>query len=150
MQLLVRAFALGFCVLSASPILAGPAEAARMCHNINAKGVGQDLGGGMTRADVIGGGLLQGKTVGSFVITSVTGSEASISGTVVFTTNNGGATASVAGTFNVSTGVFSADGPVSDSTGKLSGASGDVSLVGLEQLADGSFREDITGTICLP
>jgi hypothetical protein len=69
---------------------------------------------------------------------------------VRFTTNNGGLTASVAGTFNVSTGVFSASGPASDSTGKLSGATGELSFAGVEQLTDGSFREDITGSICLP
>jgi hypothetical protein len=58
------------------------AHAAQSCHKINAKGVGQDLGGGMTMARIIGGGLLQGTTEGNFTITGASGTVASIAGTV--------------------------------------------------------------------
>ena len=36
------------------------AQAGVSCHLVNAKGVGQDLGGGSITGNVIGGGLLQG------------------------------------------------------------------------------------------
>jgi hypothetical protein len=38
---------------------------------------------------------------------------------------------------------------VSASTGKLAGATGNLTLDGVENLADGSFTETITGSICL-
>jgi len=44
------------------------AQAAISCHQINAKAAGQDLGGGMTEANVIGGGLLHGTTQANFAI----------------------------------------------------------------------------------
>jgi hypothetical protein len=55
---------LGAIALSATSIgvLASPAAAAASCHKINAKGVGQDLGGGNTTANINGGGLLNGTT----------------------------------------------------------------------------------------
>jgi hypothetical protein len=126
-----------------------PAQAAESCHKINAKGVGQDLGGGQTAAQIIGGGLLHGTTVGAFEITGVSGPLLSIAGTVTFTTHQGTLTVSVAGTLNVATGEFSASGPVTDATGKLAGATGELSLEGVENLADGSFVEDVTGEICV-
>jgi hypothetical protein len=69
------------------------------CHKINAKGVGQDLGGGTATADIIGGGLLQGTTVGNFTITGGAFPVFSIAGTVEFTTNNGTLTVTITGTF---------------------------------------------------
>jgi hypothetical protein len=131
-----------------SLLLVGPAQAAS-CHKINATGIGQDLGGGMTQARVIGGGLLHGTTVGNFAITGLSGDEASIAGTVEFTANKATLTVSVSGTFNLSTGAFTSSGPVSASTGKLAGATGNLTLDGVENLADGSFTETITGSICL-
>jgi hypothetical protein len=125
------------------------ARAAVSCHKINAKGVGQDLGGGITQADIIGGGLLQGTTVGNFAITGFVGTVASIAGTVVFTTHNATLTVTVAGIFDVATGVFSASGTVTDATGKLAGATGTLLLEGIEDLSNGRFVEDVTGTICV-
>jgi hypothetical protein len=125
------------------------ARAAVSCHKINAKGVGQDLGGGVTEADIIGGGLLQGTTVGNFVITGSSGTVASIEGTVVFTTNQATLTVTVTGIFDVATGEFSASGTVTGATGKLAGATGALLLEGVEDLSNGRFVEDVTGTICV-
>lgn len=128
---------------------ASQALAAVSCHKINAKGVGQDLGGGVTEADIIGGGLLQGTTAGNFVITGFSGTVASFAGTVVFTTNQGTLTVTVAGIFDVATGEFSASGIVTGATGKLAGATGTLLLEGIQDLSDGRFVEDVTGTICV-
>jgi hypothetical protein len=128
---------------------AGPASAATSCHKINARGVGQDLGGGVTEADIVGGGLLQGTTVGNFVITAVSGTVASIAGTVVFTTSNATLTVTVTGTFDVATGEFSASGMVTDATGKLAGATGTLLLEGIQDLSNGRFVETVTGRICV-
>jgi len=39
-------------VVAVSLLAVSPAHAAVSCHKINAKGVGQDLGGGMTQAQI--------------------------------------------------------------------------------------------------
>jgi hypothetical protein len=137
-----------FTILSGLMMISA-AQAAESCHKINAKGVGQDLGGGMTEAQIIGGGLLHGTTAGVFEITGASGPLLSIAGTVTFTTHQGTLTVSVTGTLNVATGEFSASGPVTDATGKLAGATGELSLEGVENLSDGSFVEDVTGEICV-
>jgi hypothetical protein len=124
-------------------------QAAESCHQINAKGVGQDLGGGMTAAQIIGGGLLHGTTEGNFAVTGGSFPVFSIAGTVKFTTQQGTLTVSVAGTLDVATGEFSASGPVTGATGKLAGATGELLLEGIENLSDGSFVEDVTGEICV-
>lgn len=136
-------------VILAVVMMARPTRAAVSCHNINAKGVGQDLGGGATVARIIGGGLLHGTTVGSFAIIGFSGTVASIAGTVTFTTNKATLTVTVTGTFDVETGEFSASGPVTNATGKLAGATGSLSLNGIQDLATGTFVEDVTGRICV-
>jgi|SRR5437660_3814369 len=117
------------------------------CKAIHATGLGQDLGGGNTTATIRHGGPLTGTTTGHFVISGAPPVFA-ISGTVTFTTKHGTLVAAVAGTFDVSTGAFTASGPVSGGTGKLTGASGILTFVGVENLATGAFTEAITGTIC--
>jgi hypothetical protein len=129
-------------------MMVSPDQAAESCHKINAKGVGQDLGFGMTEAQIIGGGLLHGTTEGQFVVSGAF-PVFSIAGTVKFTTHQGTLTVTVTGTFDVITGEFSASGPVTDATGKLAGATGELSLEGVENLSDGSFVEDVTGEICV-
>lgn len=91
-------------VVAASLLAVSSAHAAVSCHKINAKGVGQDLGGGMTEARIIGGGLLHGTTQGSFAITGGAPPVLSIAGTVIFTTNKATLTVTVAGTLDVATG----------------------------------------------
>ena len=124
------------------------AQAAVSCHKINAKGIGQDLGGGVTTANIKGGGLLNGTTVGNFTITGISPPVASFVGTVEFTVNRATLTVTVAGLLNVVTGEFSASGPVTDATGKLAGATGTLLLDGVEDLSTGSFVEDVTGVVC--
>jgi hypothetical protein len=125
------------------------ANAAVSCHRINAKGVGQDFGNGTTAAQLIGGGLLNGTTQGSFTITGGAPPAFSIAGTVVITTGQATATVTVAGMFNVATGAFSATGPVTAATGKLAGATGTLLLEGVEDLGSGKFVEDVTGLLCV-
>jgi hypothetical protein len=131
-------------------VAVGPAEAlgATSCHAINAKGAGQDLGGGMTTAQIIGGGLLHGTTEAAFVITGFSGTVATFEGTIVFTVNNATLTADITGTFDVVSGAFSATTTSIAGTGKLAGATGSLSLSGVEDFSDGSFTEDVTGEIC--
>jgi hypothetical protein len=130
-------------------VVAGPAAAAVSCHKINAKGVGQDLGGGNTTANINGGGLLNGTTRGHFDVGGGTPPVLPISGTVEFTTNKATLTVGVNGSFNVASGDFDASGPVTASTGKLEGATGNLTLTGTEDLTTGRFNEKITGTICV-
>ena len=138
-------------IVAAMMVVFSPVQVAAAgvsCHSIDATGVGQDLGGGNTTAQVSDGGLLQGTTVGSFSISGfppVVG----IAGTVTFTTNKGTLTVGAAGSFNVFTGDFSASGPVIGATGKLAGATGSLSFAGNENLLTGNFTETITGSICV-
>ena len=135
-----------FIVLGAA-VLATSLVAAPSTHKIVAKQVGQDNLDGTTSADVIGGGLLQGTTAGSFVPDFSTFPIIGLAGTVTFSTNNGTLTVCVTGTLNALTGEFEAAGPVCGSTGKLAGASGFLSFVGVEDLSTGAFTSDTTGTI---
>jgi hypothetical protein len=86
----------------AALLFASSAEAAVSCHKINAKGVGQDLGGGRTQAQIIGGGLLHGTTAASFSIVGGTPPVLLISGTVTFTVQGGTLAVQVGGSFDVS------------------------------------------------
>ena len=128
-----------------SVLVAGQADAGVSCHKINAKGIGQDLGAGVTQAQIIGGGLLNGTTQGNFAITGGAPPVFSLAGTVMFTTKQATLTVTVSGTFDVSTGNFAASGPVTAATGKLAGATGTLMLEGLEDLATGKFVEDVRG-----
>ena len=53
----------------------------------------------------------------------------------------------IVGTFDVLSGEFSASGPVTGSTGKLAGATGILTLSGVEDFSDGTFLEDVSGSI---
>lgn len=136
-------------VLAGGLFVATHASAAVSCHKINAKGIGQDLGNGATRAQIIGGGLLHGTTVGQFAITGGALPVFDIAGTVVVTTQQASLSVSLTGTLDVATGNFLTTGPVSDSSGKLSGATGTLTLDGVEDLTTGQFAEDITGVVCV-
>ncbi len=141
------------CVLASALVGAGAAQASRSdggdgCKNIHATGIGQDLGNGVTAATISHGGWLNGTTQGAFAITGGAPPVFTVAGTVVFTTNSGTLTLTVAGTFDVSSGAFMTSGRVSAATGKLAGASGTLTLAGVENLATGAFTETLTGTIC--
>ena len=62
--------------------------------------------------------------------------------------NGGTLTVGVTGTFNIATGDFTAAGPVTNSTGKLAGATGELTFTGNENLATGTFTETVDGNIC--
>ena len=136
-------------IVAASLIVASSAHAAVSCHKINAKGAGQDLGGGITQAQIIGGGLLHGTTQGIFTIDLTSPPVLPIAGTVTFTTRRGTLTVTVTGTFNVATGNFIASGSVTAATGKLAGATGTLLFEGVEDFSTGKFVEDVKGLICL-
>ena len=132
-------------LLATSLLESSPAAAGVSCHKIAAKGVGQDLGGGVTQARITGGGLLTGTTAGSFAITGFTPpSLTSIAGTVTFTVNRATLVVTVTGTFDVASGAFNASGPVTGATGKLAGATGSLSLAGIQDLTTGSFAVSYT------
>jgi hypothetical protein len=103
----------------------------------------------MTEAQIIGGGLLHGKTLGQFGIVGGAPPEFAVAGTVTFTTRHGTLTISPTGTFNVASGNFLTSGPVTASTGKLAGATGTLMLEGVQDLSSGKFVEDVTGLICV-
>jgi len=126
-----------------------PARAGVACHLINAKGVGQDQGGGSTTGNVIDGGLLQGTIAGNISVTGVSGNIASFVETVTFTNRHGTLTIVVTGAIDVTTGHFNASGPVTAATRKLSGATGNIALSGVVNFATGIFTEDITGSVCV-
>jgi len=143
------------CVLAAVLTMAGVARADRPgpgagCKRVHATGVGQDLGGGNTRATISRGGRLNGTTSAHFDITGGAPPVLSIAGTIVLTTKHGTLTVNVEGTFNVATGEFSATGPIAGGTEKLAGATGTLTFSGVQDLATGAFTETITGTLCLP
>ena len=142
--------------LSSMLLLAGalltivPAHPAASCHIIEAKAVGQDDGTGRTMGKVIGGGLLQGTVEGAVTPTSppvngiVTFTEI-----VKFTNGRGTLTVEVAGGINIVTGQFNASGSVKDATGKLAGATGNITFSGVADFTTGLFTENITGLICV-
>ena len=140
------------CVVASGLFVVGGAQARSAnhddgCRNIHATGVGQDRGGGNTTATISHGGPLNGTTSGHFVIGGAPPVFA-ISGTVVFTTKHGTLVATVVGTFDVTTGAFTASGPLSGGTGNLAGTTGNLTFTGVENLSTGAFTETITGTIC--
>lgn len=135
-------------ILAGTLMAVSHAQAAVSCHKINAKGAGQDLGAGVTQAQIIGGGLIHGTTQGNFVASGAPPILA-IAGTVMFTTHKGSLMVTVNGTFDVTTGSFITTGPVTAATGKLAGATGTLTLEGIEDLATGKFVEDVRGLVCV-
>jgi hypothetical protein len=136
-------------VIAVGSTAVSAAQAEISCHKINAKGVGQDLGGGITRAQIIGGGLLHGTTQARFTITGGAPPAVSVSGTITFTTKKALLTVTVDGIFDVVGGKFMTAGPVTAATGRLSGATGMLAFEGAQDLATGVFTEDVSGLICV-
>jgi hypothetical protein len=128
-------------------ITASPVQGAFSNHVINAKAVGQDLGGGNTSARVINGGLLEGTLAGNLTINSVAGPVAFFTNTITFTNQHGTLTAVLTGAIDLTTGQYHALGPVTGATGKLAGAKGYIQLSGVVNFATGIFSEDIAGSI---
>jgi hypothetical protein len=129
----------------------GSVQAGPSCHKIDATGVGQDLGGGITTAQINDGGLLQGTTAAAFAVIGFTPpSTVLIGGSVTFTTNRATLEVPGMGTFDVSTGQFTfASAAAPTGTGKLAGATATLAFDGVENLATGSFVETIEGVVCV-
>lgn len=140
-------------------VQAGPATAGVSCHEINAKGAGQGVPSqagdppGLIRtvAQIRGGGLLQGTTEAAFQVTGVTPTGIAFAGDITFTTNRATLTVNLDGTLDLATGEFGASGGVADATGKLDGATGTLTVAGVQDLLDpaGSFTETVSGEICV-
>lgn len=138
---------------------AGPATAGVSCHQINANGAGRGASPqagdppGLIRtvAQIRGGGLLQGTTEAAFQVTGVTPTGIAFAGGITFTTNRATLTVDLDGTLDLATGEFSSGGDVSEATGKLDGATGTLTLAGVQNLLDpaGSFTETVSGEICV-
>jgi hypothetical protein len=101
-----------------------------------------------TRANINGGGLLNGTTSSTLIATGFVFPDLAFAGTIVSTTNQATLTASIAGTLDVTNGGFSAMPNVTGGTRKLSGATGTLSFDGVEDLTTGRFVEDIGGVVC--
>ena len=137
-----------FALVATLLITIGQAEAAVSCHKINAKGIGQDNFDLTTRANINGGGLLNGTTESTLVPTGFADPYLSFGGTIVFRTGQATLTASIAGMLDVTNGAFSAMATVTGGTGKLAGATGTLSFDGVEDLTTGRFVEDVGGVVC--
>jgi hypothetical protein len=146
-RLSISTIFLGVLLTLGALMTVSPAQAEVSYHLINAKVIGQDLGGGNIKGNVIGGGLLQGTIAGSIAITGVSGTVASFVDTVTFTNQHGTLTVVVTGAIDVTTGQFNASGQVTAATGKLSGATGNISFSGVENFAAAIFTEDVTGFV---
>ncbi|HEU0303623.1 MAG TPA: hypothetical protein VFR32_03495 [Gaiellaceae bacterium] len=146
-----KLLALLVCALAAAAVTAGHATSGVSCHNINAKGVGQQTGPATTTATITGGGLLNGTTDATFTGFDFTDfpPDLGFTATLTFTTSHGTLTMALSGTLNVVTGVFTGSGPVTASTGKLAGATGTISFEGVQDLVTGAFTETVAGEICV-
>jgi hypothetical protein len=152
---LVVVFFLSLAVL----VLPSPAVAAESCRAINATGTGSGAPAEpgdppnviRTQAQLSDAGLLQGTTTAVFTITGVTDTGITFAGPLTITTNRGTVVVDLTGTLDVTTGQFLASGPIVASTGKLSGATGSLTLSGEQDLTDpaGRFTETVSGSICV-
>ena len=149
----MRARVLVLCLVAGLLAFVAPGHASAKqggeCKKVEAKGVGQDLGGGNTTATITNDGLLKGSTTAHFDIVGGAPPVFQIDGVVTFTTNKGTLTVSVVGTFDVSTGAFNASGPVTGGTGRFTDSSGSLTFDGVQNLSTGEFTETVEGTVCL-
>jgi hypothetical protein len=145
---LLAALAVSCAVPATDAAAAAPRRAGPVCVPILATGVGQDLGGGMTEATISAGGIAVGRTNASLTTTGVTGTKASFVGPLVFTSRAGTLAAQSTGSVDVTTGDFRTTATDLTGTGLLRGITGNVTLVGNENLTTGAFTETITGRLC--
>jgi hypothetical protein len=161
----VRRYAtLSVVLLVATTLMALPAYAGESCHKINAHAVAQNTpenpgpNGELTStAQMRGGGLLQGTSDTIFAVGDIVFPEPPAnpylpySGFITFTTNRGTLTVAVDGQLDLVTGAYWSEGPVTDSTGKLAGASGHLRFEGFQNFADltAPYPETRTGEICV-
>ena len=155
----MRRIALVFLLPLALLVVPSPALAAESCHAITATGTGSGAPAEpgdppnlvRTHAQLTDAGLFQGTTTAAFTITGVTDTGITFAGPLTVTTNRATVIVDLTGTLNVTTGQFTASGPITATTGKLSGATGSLTLSGVQDLTDpaGSFTETVSGSICV-
>ena len=140
-------------------VVPSPAMAAESCRAINATGMGSGAPAEpgdppnliRTQAQLADAGLLQGTTAAAFTITGVTDTGITFAGPLTITTNRATVLVDLTGTLDVTTGQFVGSGPIVATTGKLSGATGSLTLSGEQDLTDpaGRFTETVSGSICV-
>ena len=140
-------------------VVPSPAVAAESCRAINATGMGSGAPAEpgdppnliRTRAQLADAGLLQGTTAAAFTITGVTDTGITFAGPLTITTNRATVLVDLTGTLDVTTGQFLGSGPIEAATGKLSGATGSLTLSGEQDLTDpaGRFTETVSGSLCV-
>ena len=140
-------------------VVPSPAVAAESCRAINATGMGSGAPAEpgdppnliRTRAQLADAGLLQGTTAAAFTITGVTDTGITFAGPLTITTNRATVLVDLTGTLDVTTGQFVGSGPIVATTGKLSGATGSLTLSGEQDLTDpaGRFTETVSGSLCV-
>jgi hypothetical protein len=135
-------------LVMAVPARASGTRSARICLPVLASGVGQDLGNFTTTATIRSHGVLLGTTNATFTPTGGDETTVTFTGPIVFTTAIGTLTAQVDGSVNTATGAFASQSTSVDGTGAFRGVSGNLRLVGTENLQTGAFTETITGRLC--
>jgi hypothetical protein len=137
--------------LAAAPAHAtSPTAAPVRCAPFEATGTGQDLGNGQTTATVSVGGVTVGTTSAAFTITGSEGTTVFFEGPITFTGLSGTLTADVTGTLDAASGDFTSTSTSLSGTRTLRTVTGDVTLIGHEDLTTGAFTESITGDLCRP
>jgi hypothetical protein len=137
------------CALLATDASTAVARSAGVvCVPVLATGAGQDLGGGATEATISIGRVVLGQTKASLMTTGISGTMASFAGPITFSSSAGTLAAQSTGSLDVTTGSFRTIATDITGTGLLRGVTGQVTLVGLENLTTGSFTETITGRLC--
>ncbi len=131
------------------------ASAPRNCVPVQLTAIGQDQGpsNGVihTVADVFLGRLKVAATAASFTPTGPpAGSVLSFAGPIVISPVVGDSTltATVNGSVDLSTGMFTATSTRVTGTRHLSGVTGELTFAGTENSATGAFTETITGVLC--
>lgn len=149
--LLALAATLFFWLLPAGTADAKPPRPGR-CLSLSATGTGQDLGGGRTTATIFVRGYPVGTTDAAFTISGVSDGVATFDGEIVFTPAPayGTLVAPVTGTFDLTSGAFTATSSSVTGTGGLSGVTGSVVIDGVQDLTTGVFTETLRARLCAP
>lgn len=150
MMLLRRAALMLLVFLVGTLMVISQSQAGVSSHKINAKSFGQyDIATGGSTAQIIGGGLLHGTVVGSWQTTGFQPPDILLGISTQTITTSQGATLTVElpGFFNLTTGEYIISGGVTDATGRLTGATGNLMFEGVQSLETGMYVETITGII---
>ena len=120
------------------------------CAEVQARGDGGTLPDGTTAA-TIQNGILRGTTHGVFGITGLQGNTLLFAGTLTFDTKHGTLETQVVGTLDLTSGAFTTDTVAFTSgSGNFAGATGTISVTGVQNLVTGTFTETLRGQVCLP